>query len=127
MVELDPEPEDDGLGLAAVDAEGPAESGRPAPLLAREPDEMGTDDSPLGLPDRVAGVVPAVGDAVLVGVALQVIDGRRPGPLDLGFLAADGKRQPGESREERTRRFSSVGAPGLARRRPCTSPGPVLI
>ena len=48
--EADPEAEDDGLGLAAVDAEGPAQPRGAARLAALEPEAVRADRPPLGRP-----------------------------------------------------------------------------
>jgi hypothetical protein len=50
---------------------------------------MGTGDSSFGHPLHVAGVVPAVGNAVFVRVNLQVIHRRRSRTFDQGFLLPD--------------------------------------
>ena len=96
VVEPHPEPEDDGLGLPPVDAEGPATAAR-AGLAGVHSNRMkwGPTIAPLGFPDRVAGVVPAVGNAVAVGVLLQVVHRRGPGPLDLRLLGRDGRGAAG--------------------------------
>ena len=99
LVEADPEADDDRLGLAAVDAEGPAQPRGPARLADLEPEEVRADRAPLGDQLDVAGVVPAVGDAVLVRVGLEVVDrgGRRP--LDHGFLAEAPRPRRGQQRQ----------------------------
>src|SRR5262249_5859739 len=70
----DPDTQQDRLGLAAVDAEGAADPGGPARGGGPEAEEVRPDRAPLGNPGDVAGVVPAVRDAVLVGVGLQIVE-----------------------------------------------------
>ncbi len=53
-------------------------AGRPG-AFAAEPEEVRPDGPALGHPRDVAGVVPAIGDAILVGIGLQVVELRRPG------------------------------------------------
>ena len=119
-----PDSQDDGLGLSPVHAESPDNrAGRPR-LRAVETDEMRADNPALGFPDGVAGVVPTVGNPVAVGIFLQVIHGRRPGPLDLGLLilgpaTAPATNQNGASARTAasncTTSFSFARAPGTGR------------
>ena len=87
----DPEAQYDRLGLAAVDAKGTAQPRRPARVFALESDEVRARCTTFRHPLGVARVVPAIGQAVVVGVDLEIIDRRRPRALDQLFLCRTGR------------------------------------
>ncbi len=93
LVEADPQADDDRLGRAAVDAEGAAQPRGAARLARLEPEVVRADDPPLVDELDVAGVVPAVGDAVAVGVNLEVLQLGRVGPHDEVVLRVQRRRQ----------------------------------
>ncbi len=85
----DPEADDDRLDLPAVDAEGPAGPRRPARLVVLEPEALRLRAADAPFDDLgVAEVVPAVGDAVAVGVDLEVFERLGPSGTSVAWPSA---------------------------------------
>ncbi len=110
-IEPDPAADDQRLGLPAIDAERPAGPGVTARPVVLEPEEMGADDPSRGLVGAIAEVVPALGDAVAVGVGLEVFERGRTGPNQ---LLSPGRKGQADEQDQGPRQRSAHGLPPAA-------------